>query len=59
MIKKIIIISFLFTLPTHLISAESYKSQHEKMHGKGSSDNGHMDHDEVNIPGLHGKDTTE
>ena len=59
MIKKIIIISFLFALTTHLISAESYKSHHEKMHGKGSSSHGHMDHDEVNMPGLQGKDTTE
>ena len=59
MIKKIIIISFLFALTTHLISAESYKSHHEKMHGKGSSGHGHMDHDEVNMPGLQGKDTTE
>jgi len=58
-IKKIIIISFLFALTTHLISAESYKSHHEKMHGKGSSSHGHMDHDEVNMPGLQGKDTTE
>ncbi len=59
MIKKIIITSFLFALTTHLISAESYKSHHEKMHGKGSSGHGHMDHDEVNMPGLQGKDTTE
>ena len=59
MIKKIIIISFLFALTTHLSSAESYKSHHEKMHGKGSSGHGHMDHDEVNMPGLQGKDTTE
>ena len=59
MIKKIIITSFLFALTTHLISAESYKSHHEKMHGKESSGHGHMDHDEVNMPGLQGKDTTE
>jgi len=59
MIKKIIIISFLFALTTQLISAESYKSHHEKMHGKGSSGHGHMDHDEANMPGLQGKDTTE
>ena len=59
MIKKIIIISFLFALTTHLISAESYKSHHEKMHGKASSGHAHMDHDEVNMPGLQGKDTTE
>jgi len=58
-IRKIIITSFLFALTTHLISAESYKSHHEKMHGKGSSGDGHMDHDEVNMPGLQGKDTTE
>ena len=59
MIKKIIIISFLFALTTQLISAQSYKSQHEKKNGKGSSDHGHVDHDEVNMPGLQGKDTTE
>ena len=59
MIKKIIITSFLFALTTHLISAESYKGHHEKMHGKESSGHGHMDHDEVNMPGLQGKDTTE
>jgi hypothetical protein len=64
MIKKFIhffFISFLLLSSSNLLAAsnDEYKKNHEKMmkkHGHGHGQNGH---DEVNMPGLQGKDTTD
>ena len=54
--KKISVIILLVLLSSALLAAnKEYKKMHESHHGS----HGNHKHDEVNMPGLQGKDTTE
>jgi hypothetical protein len=64
MIKKFIqffFISFLLLSSSNLLAAsnDEYKKNHEKMMKKHGHGHGKYGHDEVNMPGLQGKDTTD
>ena len=57
--KLLTILLSIFIFCSALQADNDYKSHHEKMHGKGSMGKNHTEHDEVNMPGLQGKDTTD